>query len=68
MGDGAGSFWGEMMGKWEETKEVYEGPADGTGSCGDPCKMPLPEYCDICMHALEINPGCYYCMLNDRYI
>ncbi len=57
------------MGKWEETKEAY-GIKESTdsGFCHDPCKMPLPEYCDICTHALQINPGCYYCMLNDKYI
>ena len=57
------------MERSEDTKEVY-GIAESmdTGFCKDPCKMPLPEYCDICTHALEINPGCYYCMLNDKYV
>ena len=57
------------MERSEDMKGAY-GIAESMdiGFCKDPCKMPLPEYCDICTHALEINPGCYYCMLNDKYV
>ncbi len=57
------------MGNWKETKEAYgiEESMDD-GFCHDPYKRPLPEYCSVCLQALELSPGCYYCMLNDKFI
>ncbi len=57
------------MGNWKETKEAYsiEESMD-SGFCHDPYKAPLPEYCSVCLQALELSPSCYYCMLNDKCI
>ena len=57
------------MGSLEETKEAHAAEeSTGPGFCHDPYKVPLPEYCDICTHALQVRSGCYYCLLNDKYI
>lgn len=57
------------MGKQEDTEKAYgndrpEAAGKGERSCG----MPLPEFCEVCTLALRISPGCFYCMLNDKYI
>lgn len=57
------------MGKWEETERAYgiDRP-EAAGKEERSCSMPLPEFCEVCTLALRISPGCFYCMLNDKYI
>lgn len=57
------------MGKWEETERAYgiDRP-EAAGKEERSCSMPLPEFCEVCTLGLRISPGCFYCMLNDKYI